>query len=188
MSDDAVKNREIASDDTQVRQYYRDKHPSLAGFVCNICMDLVQGGVITICGHLFCWVCLWPPLKYKMPEPCCPRCNYKLILYEDLIPFLSEGPRDPKITGEVVAQPGNVARPSGIYLVYEQYPPWFLVLPTDEYSPKDVRNFYLLTLLLNKDTSWVSSFIRILHWMQYVYIIVLSIIFGCMLEYCEISL
>lgn len=167
----------------QLQQYYLETHPSLAAFVCNLCQDLVQGGVITICGHLFCWVCLWPQLKRKMPKPRCPRCRYKLILHEDLIPFLGEGPHEPKTTGDVVAQPGNVPRPSGMYLLKEQYPKWFLVLPTDESLPRDERNLYMLTILLDFDISWISSFIGMLHWIQYVCIIVLAIIFGCLLEY-----
>lgn len=143
----------------------------------------MQGGVITICGHLYCWSCLWPQIKRKILKPRCPRCKYKLILHEDLIPFLGEGPHEQRTTGDVVAQPGNVSRPAGMYLLDEQYPNWFLVLPSDEFLERGERNLYLITTLLDLDSSDISDFIRILHWFQYICVIAMAIIFGCLVEF-----
>jgi hypothetical protein len=28
-------------------------------FECNICLELAQDPVVTLCGHLFCWPCLY---------------------------------------------------------------------------------------------------------------------------------
>lgn len=28
-------------------------------FECNICLELAKEPVVTLCGHLFCWACLW---------------------------------------------------------------------------------------------------------------------------------
>ncbi|KAL7724652.1 hypothetical protein ACLKA6_008653 [Drosophila palustris] len=83
--------------------------------------DHVRGGVITICGHLYCWTCLWPKL-YRRSRPRCPRCGRRLILHEDIIPFLSEGPYTCPDNGVVLAQPRNVPRPTGMYLQIYQYP------------------------------------------------------------------
>ncbi|KAL6553108.1 E3 ubiquitin-protein ligase rma3 [Orobanche gracilis] len=30
----------------------------VGGFECNICFELAQDPVITLCGHLYCWPCL----------------------------------------------------------------------------------------------------------------------------------
>ena len=31
----------------------------VAVFECNICLDLASHPVITLCGHLYCWPCLY---------------------------------------------------------------------------------------------------------------------------------
>lgn len=80
-------------------------------YLCRLCKDHVRGGVITICGHLFCWTCLWPKLCYRS-KPRCPRCSRRLILHEDIIPFLSEGPYASPNDGVALAQPWNVPRPT----------------------------------------------------------------------------
>lgn len=83
-------------------------------YKCNHCKELVRGGVITICGHLFCWVCLWPLLFNKLPHPDCPHCHYALVLHEDIVPFYGEGPNARPEDANVLAEPGAVPRPAGI--------------------------------------------------------------------------
>lgn len=165
-------------------QHYLKTNPSLAAFICNLCQELVRGGVITICGHLYCWACLWPQLKLQMDKPHCPRCKYKLILHEDLIPFLGEGPHDEwASTAEVVAQPGNVARPVGMYLVNDKYPEWFFVLPKDTNHHSVERNLYLIESLLQADSSGLSTCIRVLKWFQYICIILMVLVFFLLIGY-----
>ncbi|KAH8335725.1 hypothetical protein KR074_012040 [Drosophila pseudoananassae] len=94
----------------------------LAPYICNLCAQYVRGGVITICGHLFCWACLWPKLHNSL-HPKCPQCSNPLILHEDIIPFHGEGPHGQSDDDEVVAQPESVSRPSGMYLC--EFPSWF---------------------------------------------------------------
>mmetsp|Transcript_44383 Transcript_44383/g.102577 ORF Transcript_44383/g.102577 Transcript_44383/m.102577 type:complete len:204 (+) Transcript_44383:156-767(+) len=43
-------------------------------FECNICLDAAQEPVVTFCGHLFCWVCLYKWLDVSA-EPACPVCK-----------------------------------------------------------------------------------------------------------------
>ncbi|EDW83276.2 uncharacterized protein Dwil_GK22411 [Drosophila willistoni] len=97
----------------------------LAPYICNVCKGYVRGAVITICGHLFCWTCLWPLLESRA-YPNCPRCLRRLNLHEDIVPFHGEGPHAEATDANEVAQPGNVERPSGVYL-NEYHPEWFAV-------------------------------------------------------------
>ncbi|KAH8336412.1 hypothetical protein KR059_008159 [Drosophila kikkawai] len=85
----------------------------LSPYICRHCRDYVRGGVITICGHMFCWTCLWP-LLVESPSPVCPLCQTELILHVDIIPFYGEGPNSGAADGEFLAEPGAVPRPSGI--------------------------------------------------------------------------
>lgn len=41
-------------------------NPDVAGvmdesspFECNVCLDLAKDPVVTVCGHLYCWRCLY---------------------------------------------------------------------------------------------------------------------------------
>ncbi|XP_017020176.1 uncharacterized protein [Drosophila kikkawai] len=86
----------------------------LAPYFCRHCKDYVRGGVITICGHIFCWTCLWPLLADN-PSPDCPQCQTRLILHMDIIPFHGQGPNARPQDTNVLAEPGAVPRPSGIY-------------------------------------------------------------------------
>ncbi|KAI8046491.1 E3 ubiquitin-protein ligase RNF5 isoform X2 [Drosophila gunungcola] len=88
-------------------------HRFLVPYECNVCQNLVRGGVITICGHLFCWTCLWPRLSGN-GAPQCPHCRHRLILHEDIVPFHGEGPNADSDDNLSLAQPGSVPRPTGV--------------------------------------------------------------------------
>ncbi|CAI9759275.1 unnamed protein product [Fraxinus pennsylvanica] len=68
------------------------------GFECNICLDLVQDPVVTFCGHLYCWPCIyrWISLQSLSPEnpepehPQCPVCKAE-ISPKTLIPLYGRG-------------------------------------------------------------------------------------------------
>lgn len=68
-----------------------------ADFECNICFDLAQDPVITLCGHLYCWPCLYRWLRGHSQSHECPVC--KAILEEEkVIPLYGRGktPTDPR--------------------------------------------------------------------------------------------
>ncbi|KAK4763984.1 hypothetical protein SAY87_013422 [Trapa incisa] len=57
------------------------------GFDCNICLETVQDPVVTLCGHLYCWPCIYWWLEVRGaaasraqdPEPPrCPVCKAKV--------------------------------------------------------------------------------------------------------------
>ncbi|CAM8958832.1 unnamed protein product [Rhodiola kirilowii] len=69
-----------------------------SGFDCNICLDFVQDPVVTLCGHLYCWPCIYKWLtSYSattvysdQPEPQCPVCK-SLITESTLVPLYGRG-------------------------------------------------------------------------------------------------
>ncbi|KAK9669927.1 hypothetical protein RND81_13G164500 [Saponaria officinalis] len=59
-------------------------------FECNICFDLAQDPIVTLCGHLFCWPCLYRWLHYHSQSQECPVC--KAIVQENkLVPLYGRG-------------------------------------------------------------------------------------------------
>ncbi|GAB4839395.1 hypothetical protein Ancab_028919 [Ancistrocladus abbreviatus] len=72
-------------------------------FECNICFDLAQDPIITLCGHLFCWPCLYKWLHFHSQSHECPVCK-ALIQEEKLVPLYGRGknatdPRSKSIPG-----------------------------------------------------------------------------------------
>lgn len=64
-------------------------------FDCNICLDLVQDPVVTLCGHLYCWTCIYkwlqsPTNAYVKQQPQCPVCKSE-ISDKALIPLYGRG-------------------------------------------------------------------------------------------------
>lgn len=72
-------------------------------FECNICFDLAQDPIITLCGHLFCWPCLYKWLHIHSRSRECPVCK-ALVEEEKLVPLYGRGknstdPRSKSIPG-----------------------------------------------------------------------------------------
>ncbi|KAI3938831.1 hypothetical protein MKW92_045430, partial [Papaver armeniacum] len=66
-------------------------------FECNICFELAQDPIVTLCGHLFCWPCLYKWLHIHSHSQECPVCK-ALIQEEKLVPLYGRGktPTDPR--------------------------------------------------------------------------------------------
>ncbi|XP_010531190.1 PREDICTED: E3 ubiquitin-protein ligase RNF185-like [Tarenaya hassleriana] len=59
-------------------------------FECNICFELAQDPIVTLCGHLFCWPCLYRWLHHHSHSQECPVC--KALVQEDkLVPLYGRG-------------------------------------------------------------------------------------------------
>ncbi|CAM0148007.1 unnamed protein product [Urochloa decumbens] len=81
-------------------------------FECNICFELPQEPIVTLCGHLFCWPCLYKWLRIHSHSPECPVC--KAVVEEDkLVPLYGRGkdrvdPRSKNVPGADIP-----SRPAG---------------------------------------------------------------------------
>ncbi|KAN0012574.1 hypothetical protein ACTFIU_007881 [Dictyostelium citrinum] len=86
-------------------------------FECNICFDDVSEPVVTQCGHLFCWTCIFQWLQHNSSQQC-PVCKAP-ITKEKLIPIYGRGGsgEDPRKKSQSIPQrpPGRPeqARPRG---------------------------------------------------------------------------
>ncbi|KAF8409277.1 hypothetical protein HHK36_005351 [Tetracentron sinense] len=68
-------------------------------FDCNICLDSAQDPVVTLCGHLYCWPCIYKwihfqsasPDLYPDQKPQCPICKAD-VSHCTLVPLYGRGP------------------------------------------------------------------------------------------------
>ncbi|CAA3011516.1 E3 ubiquitin-protein ligase RMA1H1-like [Olea europaea var. sylvestris] len=74
-----------------------ESNPS-GDFECNICLDLVKDPVVTFCGHLYCWPCIYrwissPNTSLEnadQQQPQCPVCKAE-VSQKTLIPLYGRG-------------------------------------------------------------------------------------------------
>ncbi|MFQ6631870.1 hypothetical protein Gotur_010031 [Gossypium turneri] len=59
-------------------------------FDCNICLDLAREPVVTCCGHLFCWSCLYRSLHKHSDAKECPVCKEEVTI-KTLTPIYGRG-------------------------------------------------------------------------------------------------
>lgn len=59
-------------------------------FDCNICLDLAKEPVVTCCGHLFCWPCLYRWLHLHSDAKECPICKGEVTM-KNLTPIYGRG-------------------------------------------------------------------------------------------------
>ncbi|CAH8381758.1 unnamed protein product [Eruca vesicaria subsp. sativa] len=59
-------------------------------FECNICFELAQDPIVTLCGHLFCWPCLYRWLHHHSHSQECPVCK-ALVQDDKLVPLYGRG-------------------------------------------------------------------------------------------------
>ncbi|XP_057720711.1 uncharacterized protein LOC130935148 [Arachis stenosperma] len=59
-------------------------------FDCNICLDLARDPVVTCCGHLFCWPCLYRWLHLHSDAKECPVCKGE-VTFKNVTPIYGRG-------------------------------------------------------------------------------------------------
>mmetsp|Transcript_30104 Transcript_30104/g.115551 ORF Transcript_30104/g.115551 Transcript_30104/m.115551 type:complete len:222 (+) Transcript_30104:117-782(+) len=82
-------------------------------FECNICFETPHDPVVTECGHLYCWRCLFKWMQTKSAYPLCPVCKSK-IEKSKVIPVYGRGMQDSKDPREATASEERLPpRPRG---------------------------------------------------------------------------
>lgn len=67
-----------------------DKGNAAVNFECNICLDMAQEPVVTSCGHLFCWPCLYQWLHVHSEHKECPVCKGE-VTESNITPIYGRG-------------------------------------------------------------------------------------------------
>ncbi|XP_073001872.1 uncharacterized protein [Typha latifolia] len=67
-----------------------EKKNSAASFECNICLDMASEPVVTSCGHLFCWPCLYQWLHIHSDHKECPVCKGE-VTESNIVPIYGRG-------------------------------------------------------------------------------------------------
>ncbi|XP_012079096.1 E3 ubiquitin-protein ligase RNF185 isoform X2 [Jatropha curcas] len=81
---------ESASMPPEFASYSSNNGSDAGDFECNICFELAQDPIVTLCGHLFCWPCLYRWLHHHSHSHECPVCK-ALIQEEKLVPLYGRG-------------------------------------------------------------------------------------------------
>ncbi|GLU23016.1 hypothetical protein SLE2022_390500 [Rubroshorea leprosula] len=74
-------------------------------FDCNICLDFAQEPVVTLCGHLYCWPCIYKWLHVQSASlasdehPQCPVCKAD-ISHTTMVPLYGRGQSESELGGK----------------------------------------------------------------------------------------
>ncbi|KAK1314029.1 E3 ubiquitin-protein ligase RMA1H1 [Acorus calamus] len=96
--------------------------PTVNGcFDCNICLDYAQDPVVTLCGHLYCWRCIYKWLYLESAQQQCPVCKASLS-QTMLVPLYGRGHSSTSQASDAKALK-IPHRPSGLRMVSEPESP-----------------------------------------------------------------
>ena len=96
-------------------------------FDCNIFLELAQDPMVTLCGHLFCWPCLYQWLQIHSISKECPVCKAGVV-EEKVIPLYGRGklgsadPRTKPVPGVNIPHRPSGQRPDTTRTTDHHYP------------------------------------------------------------------
>lgn len=61
-----------------------------SAFECNICLELAKEPVVTLCGHLYCWPCLYRWMQVQTYSRACPVCKAGVDV-DKVVPIYGRG-------------------------------------------------------------------------------------------------
>ncbi|KAL6002247.1 hypothetical protein ACLOJK_034177 [Asimina triloba] len=68
----------------------KDESSNASDFECNICLEMAKEPVVTSCGHLFCWPCLYLWLHVHSDHKECPMCKGE-VTESNITPIYGRG-------------------------------------------------------------------------------------------------
>ncbi|XP_058086464.1 uncharacterized protein LOC131233692 [Magnolia sinica] len=77
----------IAKDSEEEKE---EQGRAAANFECNVCLDMARDPVVTSCGHLFCWPCLYQRLHVHCDHKECPVCKGE-VTESNITPIYGRG-------------------------------------------------------------------------------------------------
>ncbi|TVU36700.1 hypothetical protein EJB05_18644, partial [Eragrostis curvula] len=87
-----------------------DRGKTAATFECNICFEMASEPVVTSCGHLFCWPCLYQWLNVYSNHKECPVCKGE-VTEANITPIYGRGNSDGEKAVEDLKPPGPTIPP-----------------------------------------------------------------------------
>lgn len=91
-------------------------------FECNICLELAKDPVVTLCGHLYCWPCLYRWMQVQSYCRQCPVCKAGVEV-DKVVPIYGRGSENPEPREDLSKQVPLPPRPVGQRLPAVQLPP-----------------------------------------------------------------
>ncbi|KAK1431181.1 hypothetical protein QVD17_14466 [Tagetes erecta] len=82
-------------------------------FECNICFDLARDPIVTLCGHLFCWPCLYKWLHFHSYCHECPVCKSLIDDNKNLVPIYGRGTSSSDLRANSLSRDEIPGRPAG---------------------------------------------------------------------------
>ncbi|URD74304.1 zinc finger, C3HC4 type, domain containing protein [Musa troglodytarum] len=96
------KHKVIAEDNAAETsgEEMEEKGRSASNFECNICFDMAAEPVVTSCGHLFCWPCLYQWLHVHSDHKECPVCKGE-VTESNITPIYGRGISQPNVKKKI---------------------------------------------------------------------------------------
>lgn len=110
---DTVEENKVVADGAIVgasEEEPAERGKSVAMFECNICFEMASEPVVTSCGHLFCWPCLYQWLHVHSTHKECPVCKGE-VTEGNITPIYGRG-NSTSDAEKKVAEEGNVSGPT----------------------------------------------------------------------------
>ncbi|KAL6614234.1 hypothetical protein ACP70R_036504 [Stipagrostis hirtigluma subsp. patula] len=112
-ANDAAEINKVTADCTEVgasEESADERGKTAATFECNICFEMASEPVVTSCGHLFCWPCLYQWLNVYSNHKECPVCKGE-VTEANITPIYGRGNSDGEKAVEDGKPPGSTIPP-----------------------------------------------------------------------------